>query len=253
MQIIVGSTALERFNLNRKKPVDIDIWSDIPRISSTLDSHIIPLEILKLVESKDGYATPNSCYTIKCSHATWDIKWEKTKLDILWLKSNGCKLLPDLYCRLVDYWKIEHGNKEFLSLNQDKKNFFNDHVTYMYDHDWLHELVAYPNVPIYKKALKDGQSVLLDKKKFDLLSYDEQIRMFREEITVIAIERWVVNPSVAGKISWYKAYKLALRKTITNLTKNWASEFLVQNLDLYVKPDFTFFNHALNIIGEHSD
>lgn len=251
MIVIVGSTALAHFNLNRKHPSDVDIWTD-KLYEAKGDIKEIPLEILHMIPTEQSFATPDTIYTIKCSHLGWsNPMWEKHKLDILWLKSNGCRLIPDLYKVLVEYWKKELGDKSFLSLDQSKKDFFTDNVYYKYDHDYLHELVAYPDRPVYEKCLKDGRQVLIDRERFDKLSFDEQVKMFREEISVIACERWLLNDYWNGNISWYRAYHLSLQKTITNLTKNWATDFIVCNLEYFVKPEYSYFENVIKQLGGH--
>ncbi|UZV41312.1 hypothetical protein vBVpaMR16F_246 [Vibrio phage vB_VpaM_R16F] len=260
MWIVVGSSALnqERFNIKFRKSKDVDIWTTEKECynlfkskGKPFDVKVLPREIYNLVETDGIYATPNSIYTIKCSHLGWNNPvWNKHKSDIINLKNQGCVLIPELYSKLTEFWKTELGDKSFLSLRQDKKNFFNDNVTYVYDHDWLHEQVAYPNKPIYTKCLMENEDVLIDKSKFDKLTFSEQVRMFREEITVIAIERWLVNPKTKGKYSWVQAYNLSLKKTITQLTKSWATDFIVQNLEEFIKPDYSYFKHTLNLIKE---
>ena len=47
-------------------------------------------------------------------------------------------------------------------------------------------------------------------------------------------------------VGWYKAYILSLKKTITSLTKNWATSFIVLNLECFIKPDYTYFEYALS-------
>lgn len=251
MKIVVGSKALQFFGISRREPKDTDLWvDDESLLEEGTDGHVIPTEIMSIVPTVQGYATPNAIYTIKCSHFGWDIHWEKTKYDILFLKSKyRPRLIPDLYEALVDHWNKEHGDKSYLSLSQDKEDFFNDYVKYKYDHDYLHELVAYPNKPVYTKCLKDGNSVLTDKVKFDKMSFEDQVKMFREEIVVIACERWLVHKPDIG---WYKAYMLSLKKTITRLTKNWACDFIIQNLEYFVKPEFNMFEHILNNLEETS-
>lgn len=244
--IIVGSKALERFELNRKPVADIDRWWQEGEIKiGKEDDVVIPVDIYNLVETVDGYATPNSIYTIKCSHFAWDIKWEKTKNDILWLKANGCELNLPLYYALKKHWSNIHGNKDYLSLAKGKDKFFNDYVYYKYDHDYLHTLVSYPNEPMYKSVLKDNEEVLTDKDKFDKLFLDDKIRLFREEITVIAIERWLLSEK-SQPITWFEAYLKALKKVIIDLTKNWASDFIIFNIDKFVKPDYKYFEYCLN-------
>lgn len=254
MRIIVGSKALSQFDLCRRNPKDLDIHiTEDEIIDFKCDQYVIPEDILSLYQTiKVGavdYATPNTVYTLKCSHFAWDIHWEKTKQDILWLKHCGCELIPELYNELKLYWSYLHGNKDFLSLNKSKEYFFNDFVVYKYDHDYLHELVAFPFLPVYTKCLKDGQDVLIDKSKFDQLTFEEQIRMFREEITVIACERWLLQDR--NKISWYQSYLFSLKKTIINLTKNWASDFIILHLDEFINPDYKYFEHLLNTLLEN--
>lgn len=249
MHITVGSNALAIFNLNRLPPNDLDIWTDDPLFKAEGDISIIPKSILDLIPTYTGYATPDAIYTIKCSHLGWDNPmWSKYKLDIIWLEANGCKLIQKLYNALVEYWKVELKDKPFLSLNRSKEEFFTDNVSYQVDHDYLHELVAHPNQPVYTTILKEGHQVMLDKSKFDQLRYHQQVRLFREEITVIACERWLLNPYWKGKVSWYKAYKLSLKKTITNLTKGWATSFIVTNLKYFIKPEYSYFENALNTL-----
>jgi hypothetical protein len=251
VEIIVGSKALEYFSMNRLPPSDTDIWTDDPSYSEAgVDAMIIPEHILRIVPTKDSYATPDAIYTIKCSHFGWNIHWQKTKLDVLWLKARGCNLIPNLYRHLVNHWKQVNGNKEFLSLNKSKQEFFQDNVTYVYGHDYLHELVAYPNRPVYESVLKDNAEVSIDNAKFDILSFEQKVRMFREEISVIAAERWLINPYWCGKVSWYKAYQLSLEKTVTSLIKNRAQEFVTLNIEHFIKPDYSYFSHLLSVIKE---
>lgn len=251
--IIVGSTALKYFGLNRRPPSDIDRWfSESEERCGKEDDHTILDGIMAIVPQESGFATPDAIYTIKCSHFHWDIHWEKTKQDILWLKSKGCQLIPELYHELKKQWEIEHGDKSFLSLAQNKGEFFTDMVVYKYDHDHLHELVAYPNKPMYTKCLKDGYEVLTDWDKFCNMTLEDSVRMIREEITVIAIERWLINDHWKGKIDWYKAYMYSLRKTLTRLMKGEFADFIVFNIDKLVVPDYSYFEHAFKTLMEEN-
>lgn len=253
--IIIGSTALNMHGTYRNEPKDLDIFlydDEIWESNVKVDSHRIPKYLYDMLESCSSniagtlYLNPDAIYTLKCSHFAWDQHWEKTKRDILLLKHNNCYIIESLYFHLKKYWETVHGNKDFLSLNKPKEYFFNDFVKYKYDHDYLHELVSYPNAPIYTKCLRDGQDVMIDKNKFDKLSFDDKIKMFREEITVIACERWLLQDG--NKISWFEAYHKSLKKTIINLTKNWANDFIILNLEHFVKPDYNYFKHLINTL-----
>ena len=241
--IVVGTSALKYFGAVTEAK-DHDVWHVVGERKDTTQKEYwvyMPKYLINLVPSINGYATPDAVLTIKMSHFSWDIKWQKTKRHILLLQSLGYKPIPELYTALKQYWETIHGNKSFLSLGKNKDKFFDDFVTYRYDHDYLHELVASPNKPMYTNCLKDGEEVLIDKEKFFSMPFTDRVRMFREEITVIATERWLVH----GKESWYTAYKLALKKTITSLTKNWATDFIVLNLSHFVKPEYSYFKNVL--------
>lgn len=255
MRILVGSTALQHHLPNSRTPNDVDVWSDEQYDKQQgYDYKVMPSSILQLLEyvrlDDTNVATLDSLYTIKCSHLGWDSpNWHKHKLDLLHMRHLGCVLNQQLYTALLQIWKTKLGTKDFLSLNKSKQDFFTDNVTYVYDHDWLHQQVSYPQVPVYTHCLVDGADVLIDKQKFDLLPFKQQVCMFREEITVIAIERWLVHPN--NKVSWVQAYMKALKKTITTLTKGWATEFLVMNLQHFIKPEYCYFKYTLNKIKDN--
>lgn len=245
--VVIGSCAAYYHGLTKHPPKDIDkFYYEEPLNVSGEDYHVIPKELFDMFETVEGFISKNHLYTLKCSHLQWDIKWEKIKSDILSYKHQGCILNENLYKVLVNYWKTVHGDKSFLSLNKDKQAFFQDNVKYVYDHDYLHEVCAKGlglEEPTYKKCLKDGEQVLIDSSKFDSLTLDEQVSMFRQEIAVVAFERWVVF----DKVSWFKAHMLSVKKTITNLTKGSSSDFLVKHLDLFVKPDYTYYSELMKL------
>lgn len=259
MHVIVGSSAVEdweerlelNFSILGRSAGDLDVWTDgeYPK-ALKLDKVDMPTYIIELVPHEDNYATLDAVYTIKCSHLGWDIFWNKHCKDVIKLAEFGCRIIPELYEALVEYWKQTKGNVEQLSMKKSKEDFFTDSVNYVYDHDYLHELVAYPNAPVYTYCLKDGEDVLISKDKFDNMPFEQQVRMFREEISVIAAERWLINPSAKKDITPYKAYKYALRKTCTTLTKNWATRFIVLNMKHFCSPDESHFRHMLHTIEE---
>lgn len=254
--IIIGSAAIRYWIPSFREPKDYDVFST--KKVEGYDCIIVPNDVINFIPfefPRDnytgyGYATLDAVYTIKCSHLGWDIKWSKHKSDVLYLKAIGCKLIPDLYEALVKHWRKVNGNKEHLSLYKKKTDFFNDYVPYVYDHDYIHDLVAYPNKPVYTLCLKDGEDVAVEKEKFFSLPLEQQLRMFREEISVIAAERWLIPPKICGKYSILQAYTLALHKTVVDLTKNWATDFLIEHLDYFVKPDLTYFKHLFETIKE---
>lgn len=253
--ITVGSAAAHYHGIINRKPNDIDTWVSaeedyVKARGEGFDTKVIPDEVLSLIPTENGYATPNALYTIKMSHLGWDNPmWNKHKNDILCMKHKGCTLIEDLYQNLTKFWKTELGEKDFLSLAQSKEDFFTDNVLYKYDHDMLHEKAAYPNKPVYTKCLKENEQVLIDKSKFERLPFEDQVRMFKEEISVICFERWVIPHG----ISWQESYAWSVRKTITSLTKGWATDFLVRNLSTFVRPDKEVIKNLTNFINKEKE
>lgn len=252
--IIVGSAALKQV-LDWREPRDIDAFSTPSDVCHSWDIIEVPLHILNLIpvygvqchlynevdETWYPCATKDAVYTIKMSHLGWDIKWKKHYNDVRNLSKLGAKLLPNLYEALVKHWTEVNGNNPNLSLYKKKGDFFNDAVPYVYDHDYLHMVVAWPKQPAYTLCLKEGEDVMIDKDKFFSLLLKQQLRMFKEEITVIAAERWLINPVCAGKYHWLQAYDMALHKTITALTKGWATDFMLKHLDFFSRPEYSYF------------
>lgn len=256
MKKIIGSTALNFwFTLKSRKPKDLDFF--IPEshkhpIKDIGDGHVIPDALYDMLEctTLDGsYVNPDHLLSLKLSHIEWDIFWFKHIKDIMFLKNMGYKPNANVVKAFKDYWKKTKGYKTRLSLMKDKEEFFNDAVVKTYDHDWLHEVVAYPDVPMYTKCVDDNQEVMISKEKFMKLDKNQQLRMFLEEIMVISLERWVIPSNF--KIHPFIAYKWALQKTVTNLTKNWASEFIIDNIEFYWNNnDFSYVDNLLNMTGD---
>jgi len=252
--IIVGTTALKHHGVHLREPLDVDVWMQEGHTylgTRMADTHWLPKEILDLVPTDiKGYATPDAVYTIKCSHANWDIKWEKTISDILVLKQKySCRSLDNLYEALYKYWKGVHNDKSHLSLAKPKGEFFDDFVTYKYDHDYLHTLAAYDEKPLYTRCLKDGQDVFLDRDKFEALSFEDKVKLFREEMYVITLERYLI-PS-GFKMSLPEAWAKGRKKVITSLMKNWAAKFIILNIEQFLRvKDTHWLDNFLNKHGE---
>ncbi len=251
-KIIIGSTAL-RLAGYIFFPNDFDVFIDDISVKSDGEDYIlIPTELLqKIPYFVDAYsfnhpmavATPDAIYTIKCSHLGWDINWNKHKDSVLFLKRHGAMLIPELYNSFVEYWKSVNGNKPQLDMYKTKSEFFSNAVPLVIEHDDLHKISVYPDEPLYLKVLEDNQEVALSESKFNQLTFEDQVRLFKEEIAVIAVERWLINPKLKKEYHWMEAWNLALHKTVVDLTKDWYTDFMVKNLEQFVKPDFELFRN----------
>lgn len=113
------------------------------------------------------------------------------------------------------------------SLKKSVEDFFDDYVEKKYNHDYLHELVAYHDKPLYTQLQRDSSSAWCDKDLWDKLSTDDKIKCVAEEAQVIAIERFLVpsNWNYAPR----HAYLKALDKVCTTLCSGWFRDFAIDN------------------------
>jgi hypothetical protein len=115
-----------------------------------------------------------------------------------------------------------------------KSDFFNDYVEKLVDHDWLHELFAHQDVPVYTRLQDNSDIVYCSETKWFELSYIEKCYCVLEECYVIATERFLIKKYFEGDanlgISLYKqAFIQALSKVCTTLTSGFFREFAIEN------------------------
>ena len=272
---IVGSYIMRAYGFDID-PKDVDIFyrqgtqkPDVKKWYDTvkrIEYHAIPSHIFdKFILSGFGHGTYidlESLYILKLSHAEYDIHWSKTVNHIQRIKRKLMhkygsvdifKSLPskyhDLFYALKDFWKEKHKEKKKIRLAVTKKQFFNEKVSRKYDHDFLHEVVKYNDEPMYKKCLKDGHEVLLDENKFKKLSKREKLQLCREEIYVIALERFLIPSNFA--YCEHECYRAALKKLVTTMTKGWFPTFIVDNYDLLSKIDKNYMKIFLERTAHH--
>jgi hypothetical protein len=238
--LIVGSTALHRlFGSEFREPKDLDVFArpDSPMLGWANANDVFWDE--RLAGSQldfYGFANLNQMYTIKVSHSYWEIgnTWQKHMADILFMKRRGAILDLELHKLLYPIWETKHGKKK-MNLAQAAGDFFDDAVTRIYDHDSIHDSVAYGEKPMYERILKDGETVDIDPvKMWNGLTFEEQVMLFREEIAATALERWMIPTNY--RFSPGRAYAMALRKTIVSLTKGKSARFIVDNFEHFYRP-----------------
>lgn len=261
--LIIGSTAAKYWIPEFREPKDFDIFSDVEDdeiISGVGFAKYAGMRIEPFVHSsftswfdnrKTGwqgvFASLDELYTIKISHAYWELpngSWFKHMEDAACFKRHGAVLLPELHDLLCKVWVEKHGAKK-TNLNMDKSGFFADAVTRVYDHDSIHASVAYGDHPLYEDVMADGQSVKTDMRKVWALPFEKQVMLFREEVYATALERIVIPRDY--KCSPGYAYRWALRRTITSLTKGKSATFMADNYELFSRPDCAYVDrHKAN-------
>lgn len=253
MKILIGSTALSQYMDIGRKPKDTDYFMDAnARLENIEKERIDPIahiDIFKYFGNVDRVATLDELYTIKVSHIFWDLRnntWEKHALDIILMQHHGAKLIEPLYKVLYKVWTEIHG-KHKTNLSQTGKNFFNDKVVRIYEHDSIHASVTYYDKPLYERILADNEEVKVDRSRWDALSFDDKIKCAREEIYATALERLVIPSEY--RYSPRRAYAWALRRTVTSLARGWFGLFIVENLEILWNPDVDY----VKVHREHSD
>jgi hypothetical protein len=245
MIMIIGSNAIKaHFPDFKREPKDLDVITDakpeyIKDVFSNWDHVDIFWDDRMAGLFGSGVATPDELYTLKISHAFWDINktWEKHMSDILFLQKKGAQFDRALYDALLPIWKEQHGKKR-TSLAKNKMDFFGDAVVRKYDHDSLHDSVAYGDEPMYTRILKDGSEVMVDNSKFWAMSLEDKYKTIREEVYATALERWVVPTNYT--ISPRLAYSYAMKKSLTSLFKGEWALFIALNYSDLWQPDMNY-------------
>lgn len=172
------------------------------------------------------FVDANFLFTIKLSHAEWNVKWQKTMRDIWRFQRAGCEIDPVLLSKLKPVWQKVHGKKQ-VNLRQDVSEFFShDAVTRKYDHESVHEAVKFYSRPMHEAIRPSLDSVWCSKEMFLALSEKDQLLAATEEIMVTAIERRKLS-SKSTRIDVLSATTLAHRQLITSMTTGWFNDFLI--------------------------
>jgi hypothetical protein len=224
-------------------PKDLDVFSDAS-VDDLADNGIRtdPFWDDRLYEwlgrdSGTRYATLDELYTIKHSHAYWELpngSWNKHMTDLLRLEDAGAELIEDVHDLLYWVWQGKHGAKR-VNLDMDKLDFFDDGVRRKYDHDSVHYSVAYGDRPLYEDFLKAPPSVMIDMPKVWSADHETIVKLFREEVYATALERIIIPQDY--RVSPGAAYHWAVRRTITSLTKGRSARFIVSNYRDFKDPD----------------
>lgn len=229
MKVLIGSTAIlhhlpeyERVSgQGVLEPKDIDYFTD----ESIAGDNFWHPDLARWNWGK--VATLDELYTIKVSHAFWRLRqWEKHMLDVVQLKDAGAQFIPELYQILYPLWEQKHGKKA-ANLEQSPEDFFNARITRIYDHDSIHESVAYGERPLFEAILRDGHGVAVSRKKFEALSERDKHRLVREEVYATALERILIPANY--RANPVMAYQECLTKTITSFSKGWFPLYIVLN------------------------
>jgi hypothetical protein len=183
----------------------------------------LDLEIGKL---NVGIPSLETLYCIKRSHAHRQIGFSKNIIHLNKMKEHVHLSEED-----IDFLKerTKLTNKEFPEKKHDfnvkNEDFFTSNVHRIYDHDFLHKIVAFNERPVYEMMKEDLSLAKCEKHLWDKLPYINKIQAVKEEAMVIALERFVIPYSENYRLAFFKS----LEKICTTLTSGWFRDFAIDN------------------------
>jgi len=200
--------------INKNNLIEEIVWEDEAHFYKAFEDDI-----------QDYILSPDGMLSVRMSHAMYNYNLDKAINDIIFLQQKGAKHDVVKIEHLRKYWKIRYaGFREKMDMNQPPEIFFNSNVQRFVNHDELHDLLKLSDKPAFSKILDNDVTVKVSKDKFDLLSKQEQINTFIEEISVLACERhYRENDSRT-------AFVYAAQDFLTRMTSGWYNIFLLENI-----------------------
>ena len=117
-------------------------------------------------------------------------------------------------------------------LEMTADQFFNNAMKNSGLHDTIHTFLN--PIPTYTMVLKDGAEVEVDKDKFDALGLEDKWALVREEVEVMAWERY-------RKDDFRIAYSKMLKKFILNHAPLWEAVFIIENFVTLHRPNRNYY------------
>lgn len=217
-------------------------------------------------------AKPDILLGIKASHIHYPFNWFKHIDDFHYLRSKNVKISKEL-AGIIDIRKEERARKKDtkvpMTLNITNDEFFNRSKAFVkrfFEHDDLHEAVKYGRAPLFLKAKKDKAKALLSRDLFEGFDFTDKCRLVREEAYVIALERILIKEwlfrsqmlkdglideeiSVIPSKMRLLAYRHALMRICTTLTKGWYRDFAIDHYPSLKNLDVNYFDVFLNAVN----
>ena len=213
---LFGSQLIKKLFPDFRNPNDTDWVTNDP---SKLKQSTKEVEYYYIPHTPNREMTADEIYTLKVSHAIYDIKWSKTMADIRFLQAKGCSLDTCLLKKFREHWNIVHKSKnKRTNFKVAEENFFKDNVKRQIPHDELH-LILNPQ-PAYK-LIVDGVEPI--EEKFDALNKTLKADVCLEEAYVLAIERY------CDRMPYRQAYFHAQQDLVTRLHPVWLADYVIKN------------------------
>ena len=217
--------------LKDTKPIEMEIaWPDSTAETLLNALSMEDLPTTSFLGQEVSVAPLHILYQLKMSHRFLKNSphFLKTMKDIKFMRSLGAQItMPDwLKAREVETYDYKHPK-----LNVSKDDFFkkDEGVTYVYDHDSIHEAVKRYDRPAYTYFKPENSQVLCDRAMFEASSREIQLASVVEEATVLALERSQIPFKDQVTPKW--SFDMALMKVCTSITSGWWRSFAWEHYD----------------------
>jgi hypothetical protein len=151
----------------------------------------------------------------------------KTMNDIKAMRALGAKIRPEHEAFFREREKATY-TYSHPKLNVSKGDFFKgDGVTYVYDHDSIHEAVKHLSTPAYQYFKPDQAEVFCDRDMFESVADSIRLCAVLEESYVLALERSQIP--FKGTLTPRRSFDIALEKVCTSITSGWFREYAWEN------------------------
>lgn len=213
-----------------------------------------------ILNMKCYIANPETLLTIKRSHMYYRRHWHKHASDFVFLKSKGVEISNDfekiMQIRMQERAK-RNDYKISNSLNTSNEEFFarsENKLKRKFKHDDLHLIVSYGQRPIFESLKLDHRYAALNHGLFKQLAHTDKIKLVREEAYVIGLERIIIplwnNFKILSSLNidtlpkyrdkYLFAYRYAIMRISTDLTKGWFRDFAIENYGELADPDVDY-------------
>lgn len=204
-------------------------------------------ELLELVAAHPDLAPYNedfSCHvasndlllTLKLSHRYKKNSphFLKTMRDIQMLRQAGAEVPKVLKKWFKRREKETYSYKHPKLMGVKKSEFFSDDgISYVYDHDSIHEAIAIGERPAYTYYQPKDEQVGTSKAMFFAAPLATRLLGVLEEAYVLSLERSIIPFNLKDDPAKCKAaFDMALSKVCTSITSGWFREFAWENFDL---------------------
>lgn len=200
------------------------------------------------------FARPEVVLALKLSHRYKKNSphFLKTLRDIQALRAAGFSVPKELKAWFKKREKETYNYKHPKLMGVKKGEFFSDDgISYVYDHDSIHEAVKTMDKPAYSRFQPDGEEIGTSKAMFFKCPLAVQLLAVLEEAYVLSLERAIIPFDMFGDAEKCRgAFDMALSKVCTSITSGWFREFSWENFDkvnqLYDPEYVTRFSEAVS-------